>query len=602
MSAPLAFASALLIIRTAHATDVYFDNNGAKPGSGASSANWNTNSSNWSSDPAGASPTQVWTNGDNAIFSAGTDGTGSFNLTSDYVTVNNLTHKHGRIHILGGTLTLADTSMIVDTQTRVSGDYDLRIDSTLADCREGASTIVKNGPGILHLGVLPHSFSGGLTLNAGTIAIESNGASLGSGILTLKGGNLTKSWGINHSAAATLSNPIKVTGTVNVAIIQGNAGDMVFTGPWSPGESTAVFSVGNTSVNGFDSQSATIQITGNASAYTGTFSHHNLDIGGNRLRFGATSSGNAGFNAAKARFLTEGSTTGDNRLDLADGTFGTFQMGELAGTGGRIRAGWTNLGNTTFEVGSLNTSSRFAGNLGNNPNKSNGLAALNKIGTGALELSSATGNSYSSGTTVNAGRLLVSNTSNSGAGTGVIVVGSKGTLGGTGIVAPSGTNGISVSGALAPGGSVSSTSGGNFRSTTGTLKVNMANTSGAIQMLSGSSLKMELGSAGTSIASTGTSDAIALIAASAGDLAFYDNTVDFSGTGEAGFYKLIDTSSDHSNTYTGLTFDATGVVTSGLTIANLAPGLKGTLIVGTANNGGDTGDLYLQLTRSGPRR
>lgn len=597
----LALASAIQSLCAVHAAELYFDANGSSTGSGASDANWDDRASNWSIDSNGSSNTQAWNDGDSATFSAGSDGIGSFTLQSKNVTVDNITQLNGRIRIANASLTLADTSMVVDTRSHQAGDYDLRIDSVLTDSREGASSITKKGPGILHLGPGTHSFSGGLILNAGTIAIEDSGTALGTGKLTLNGGNLIRSWGGKVTVATMIVNVIDVTGPTHIAIVQNHAGDIIFTGPWAAGTEDGAFMVGNTKVNDLAPLSATIQITGDVSSYAGSFAHENLDLEGNRLRFGATNLGNAGFNASKAKFFTSGSVTGINALDLADGTYGTFQMGELAGTGGHVRAGWSNKGNTTFEVGALNTASRFAGNLDNNPNGPNGLTALNKTGTGTFELSSSTGNNYSGGTTVNAGRLLVSNTSNSGTGGGPVIVGANGLLGGTGIIAPSGKNGISIGGKLAPGGAVSSTTKGTFRATLGTLKLNMANTSGVVQMLSGASLKMDLGSAGRSMASPGTNDMLAIAAASPGDLAFYNNTVDFGGTGEAGFYKLIDTSSDNSNTYTGLTFDAAGVVTSGLTLANLAPGLKGTFIVGTANNG-TSGDLYLQVSRNGSSR
>lgn len=41
-------------------------------------------------------------------------------------------------------------------------------------------------------------------------------------------------------------------------------------------------------------------------------------------------------------------------------------MGELSGTGGMIRGGWPNPSSplvTTFEIGALNTSATYAGNI-----------------------------------------------------------------------------------------------------------------------------------------------------------------------------------------------------------------------------------------------
>ena len=52
-----------------------------------------------------------------------------------------------------------------------------------------------------------------------------------------------------------------------------------------------------------------------------------------------------------------------------------------------------------------------------------------------------------------------------------------------------------------------------------------------------------------------------------------------------------------AETYAGLTFDSvTGLVSSGLSSANLAGGLTGEFIVGTAQNGaGSIGDIYFSV-------
>lgn len=589
------FLASLAFPASLPAADAHWDIDGSTAGAGgaAPAGTWSTTAANWSADSTGASATSVWTDGDSAIFSAGSNATGQFNVTNAGVTADNITQQEGRVRITGGILTMADTGMVIDTQTRVSADYDLRIDSVIANSGAGASSITKNGTGILML-TSTNTYSGGFTLNAGTVTIEGNGGVFGSGTLTLAGGNFTKSWG-SGSTAVTVGNALNVTGAVNVAIVQGQPGNLVLGGNWGAGSSSGVFGVGNTAVNGLAIQSSTIQITGNASAYTGTFSHNNLASGGNRLRFGTANAGNVGYDASNAKFLTSGSTSGTNALDLADGTYGTFKMGELAGTGGAIRAGWASAGNTTLETGALNTSSRFAGAILDNPNGSGGRTSLNKVGTGALELSLAAGNSYSAGTTITAGTLLAANTTGSATGTGAITM-NGGALGGSGIIAPTGTNGINATaGAISPGGSISATTGGSFSHSIGNLTINLGSTTGTMMIGAAAGFEFSLGAAGASLVSTGTSDLVTLLGISSADVTFNGNLIDFGGTGTEGYYKLFDTSLDET-TWSGLTFDGTtGLVSGGLFASNLASGLTGDLIVGTAGNGGNSGDIYLHV-------
>jgi autotransporter-associated beta strand protein len=70
---------------------------------------------------------------------------------------------------------------------------------------------------------------------------------------------------------------------------------------------------------------------------------------------------------------------------------------------------------------------------------------LTKAGGGTLQLFG--DSTYSGGTTITAGTLLVNNTTGSGAGSGIVTVNAAGTLGGNGII----SGAVSVSGKISPG-------------------------------------------------------------------------------------------------------------------------------------------------------
>lgn len=373
----------------------YWDIDDATAGAGGVSpaGTWSTTATNWTTDSTGAATAGVWTNGNNAVFSAGTDATGQFNVTGGTVTVNDITQEEGKINLSGGALTLFDSSSTITTLTRTTGDYDIQIGAAVA----GTGGVVKEGPGIL-LFVAGNSFSGGATLNEGTLGLNHNNG-LGTGILTLNGGAFVRNWN-----ALTVNNALNVRSNVTISAIQHNS-DWTLGGNFLAGTTSGNFNVANVAVNGINPVSRTIYLTGDLSVYTGTITHNCLASGGNRLRFGANGAGLVTIDAANARFVTTGSISGGNSVDIGDGKYGTFKMGELSGAGGNIRAGWSTGGNTTFEVGHLNTSSTYSGVIRDNVNGAGGRANLTKVGTGTLELTVAS--TYTGFTAISNGTLRI---------------------------------------------------------------------------------------------------------------------------------------------------------------------------------------------------
>jgi autotransporter-associated beta strand protein len=426
-------AAGLALVATSasvRAADVYWN---------SASLNWDTSTATWNTAADNTGTTQAWVNGDSAIFTTSTVSSGSYALANGGVTVDNITQNASRIQINSGTITLADTSAVYDIQTRVSGDYDVRINSVIADSGSGASSVTKNGAGILML-TGANTFSGGLAINAGTVAVESQSAAFGTGMLTLNGGNLVKSWGTG--ADLTIANALDVTGTTNVAIVQGQKGNFLFSGAMT---GSGTFKVANTSVNGLATQAGSIGLRGDLSGFTGTIDFTSTGTtASNRLRLGVSGAGQTiDLSNATVSMSGNAGATGTSVIDMNDAASGTVKIGELNGTGGNLTVGWGGAAATTFQVGAKNTSSTFAGKIYDNVNAvGTGKAAVEKIGTGTLTLSGT--NTYTGGTTISAGTLSAANTAAFGAGA-VTISGGTLDLNGASVQALSGLTNLSMS-------------------------------------------------------------------------------------------------------------------------------------------------------------
>jgi autotransporter-associated beta strand protein len=509
----------------------------------------------------------------------------------------------------GSTLTLAPNNAPDNLTFDVDGaSGGVVVNSVVQDgTGSGADGVIKTGTGSLTLSN-SNTFTGNLTLDQGTLILGHNSAA-GLGTLDLSGGTIQGVGGIR-----TISNNLAITGNNTFA-----GSDLIFTDSFDQ-VNDRIYTVNNTTTfSGVISGGDNLTKAGTGSlvlsgpnSYTGT-----TTISAGTLRVGANapsgSSGALGNATSEVAFGVAGGN--DNASLLANGAYTIGRNIRLATSnntdaGTRVLTlGGDTADNSVFSgnitLGTTNQTSRgvtltagnggqvtFSGVIQNPTGQSSGeataaaaLVAVTKTGLGAVVLSNA--NTYTGSTSVTAGTLFANNTTGSATGTGAISVGSNGKLGGSGFIVPTDANGINVSGVLSPGGSVN---------TPGNLTLNLGSTSGKVTMSSGSGFEFLLGTAGVSIVSVGVSDLLTLAGAAANDFAFNGNNVDFLNSGALGFYKLFDTSSNNANTWTGLTFDGTtGVVSSGLTYSNLASGLSGAFIVGTAGNGGTTGDIYFQV-------
>jgi autotransporter-associated beta strand protein len=186
-------------------------------------------------------------------------------------------------------------------------------------------------------------------------------------------------------------------------------------------------------------------------------------------------------------------------------------------------AGNITISQSTAEIGgpgNLTLGGAISGTLTN--------SGFSKTGLGTLTLSGT--NTYGGTTTVSNGALIVDGNNS---GTGVVNVSDGATLGGSGTIGGA----VAISGILAPGNSI------------GTLTV-----ANDVTWISDNNWVFELGAAGPSILTPGTSDLLAItggndfIKGSGGPFTF-----DFVGTGDFGWYKLVDWA-DGSTTFDVLDF------------------------------------------------
>ncbi len=149
-----------------------------------------------------------------------------------------------------------------------------------------------------------------------------------------------------------------------------------------------------------------------------------------------TVNGGAHGNAGGALFFRGGSKGDTARIAV----FGNGMMDESfhnlprASAGSLEGDGSLFLGSLNLSVGGNNLSTTFSGVIQDGGMNGGSGGSVTKVGSGALTLSRA--NTYTGGTSVSAGSLIISNKSGSGTGTGAGAVSvSAGTLGGKGTIA-----------------------------------------------------------------------------------------------------------------------------------------------------------------------
>lgn len=289
----------------------------------------------------------------------------------------------------------------------------------------GTGKLTKEGLGRLALSTA-NNYAGGTLIKSGSIALTTdiaNSSALGTETITIQGGSLvmfdspetanTSNWKINVPTGAAANLSVDGNSTINGSISGG--GNLYY----YTNNTQHVLSANLSDFNG------TINVTTDAD-------------GGNLLLYNTNGYANTKFylnNLVKIMY----------RLT----TNITIPVGDLTGaTNSILGAGGTGPCTITWEIGSRNANSTFSGKITNDQFSGSGaVAAIRKVGNGTWTLTNA--NTYSGGTTINNGTLLINSTSGSALGTGNVTVNNGAKLAGNGNIA--GSIIVNEGGFLAPG-------------------------------------------------------------------------------------------------------------------------------------------------------
>ncbi|MBN8458066.1 MAG: autotransporter-associated beta strand repeat-containing protein [Verrucomicrobia bacterium] len=200
----------------AMAANLYWDTNGDVPGSGNAGGLWDATSFNWNTDAAGgdndggtADTSTPWTDGNDAVFSAGTDGIGGLTITVDgTVDPNSITFaQDGNKTLTGGSITTAGGLSIssagrsngnnYNIQSLLTGTGDLVLSANGNTADDGGGV-----GGNLTLGNNANDFTGNVTIQSGVVNFSSD-AAFGNApnTITINGGGLVCTAATNSLAA-----------------------------------------------------------------------------------------------------------------------------------------------------------------------------------------------------------------------------------------------------------------------------------------------------------------------------------------------------------------------------------------------------------------
>lgn len=390
---------------------------------------------------------------------------GTLSVSSDA----NLGEDSGRVTLQGGTLE-ATSSFASARVLILSGGGSINVGAgqqlTLNGDIRGSGGLMAGGAGTLVLATT-NNYSGGTTIAGGTLSMSSD-ANLGedSGGVTLQGGTLKATSGLTTSRAITLAGAGVIdasgtTGTSDVVLngVISGPGSLTLTGPGTgsvklgsantyQGGTNVYTDVGVYATGALGTGGVTVQggVAGGAvdsilsfqnSTSAGNLSIRNNIGGRTAFEHGATAGNatitnaaggvtafsgeaNAGSavitNQSGGRLLMAGqaSAAGATVVNAAGGVVDIGQTSAGAGIGSLSGAGNVYLGGKQLTLGALNSNDTISGVIADGGDAPGTGGSLMKAGAGTLILNGV--NTYTGGTTVNAGTLKVGDADHPSAG------------------------------------------------------------------------------------------------------------------------------------------------------------------------------------------
>jgi len=279
----------------------------------------------------------------------------------------------------------------------------------------GPGTLTKTGSGTLDMNLTNTGFTGNVLVSGGTLNMQTSGSTLTSGDVLLSGGGTLNLPPTSQSAYTFTGDVIVTVGQSGTIYSPGLANRL--DGNIVSGNSNAVLYI-----------SSGVSFGGTNSAQFDNFNGVIHILSGSSLRFSAPSSGNT-YGSLNPTFIINGALRPRNAGN-------TIRLGALSGSGS-IEGPQSNAGSgdTTYIIGGNNLDVTFNGNISSNNATPGTVVILIKIGTGKLALNGSS--TFTGGTTVEAGSLVINNTAGSGTGTGELSIAGGATLSGSGFIGSS---------------------------------------------------------------------------------------------------------------------------------------------------------------------